>query len=257
MKYKSVIDGIERQTYQAQIRGIPVDYVKYDGCKVRPQHLDTMLAAAKYTIGWGPLHLTQGGISRTVKASARTHYDLDVVDISTRGRSKFSLVWTMTTNLFETGNLPFPRGYVRDNFQGKSVSNTQDGNEHIHDIYAPAKYGHVQLQNQYHEWKSYRGDGLVGPAHYTGPSIDAIVPWKESMFNPANRTEMFAHGIVNVTEGSTLLGLDRYRNVMRHATRGQDMQFIAKVKRWGRDNYLTETGLFYAAQYIDIVSREK
>lgn len=256
MKYKSVIDGIERQVYQAQIRGIPVDYVKYDGCKVRPQHLDTMLAAAKYTQGWGVLHLTQGGISRTVKASARTHYDLDAVDASTRGRSK-ALVWTMATNLFETGNLPFPRGYVADSFQGKSVSNTQDGNEHIHDIYAPAKYGHTQLQSQYHEWIAYRGDGLIGPAHYTGPTIDAITPWKDSMFNPQNRVEMFAHGIVDVTEGSTLLGLDRYRRKMNSARRGQDIQFIAKVKRWGRDNYLTGTGLFYAAKYIDIVSGEK
>lgn len=249
--YKSVIDGIERQVFQAQIRGIPVDYVKYDGCKVRPQHLDTMLAAAKYTQGWGVLHLTQGGISRTVKASARTHYYLDVADISTRGRSK-SLVWTMATNLFETGNLPFPRGYVRDSFQGKSVSNTQDGNEHIHDIYAPAKYGHAQLQNQYQEWETYRGDGLVGPAHYTGPTIDAIVPWQNSMFNPQNRVNQSVIGEVLVTHGSYLLGLDRYRQVHARKYLGDKILIAAKVKRWGRDNYLDDSGLFYAAQYVTI-----
>ena len=64
-----------------------VTTVKYQGCTVRPIHLETMQTAARNTVGWGTLNLSQGGYSGFA-ASAGTHFKLDVVDIKVAGKSK-------------------------------------------------------------------------------------------------------------------------------------------------------------------------
>ena len=233
-------DGNVRTVFQTTIYKTVVDYVYYDGCKIRPVHLDTLLAAAHYTPGWGRLNLIQGGLSKKVKKSASTHWLLDAVDISVRGRGiDQPLVWKFCDNLFETGNLPFPRGYAGDPFD-----------KHIHGIYAPATFGHAQLQAQYVEWSKYRGDGLVGSKHYTGPVNERITPWRDSMFNPTNRKDGKWTLYVDVASDSQLLGLDRDRHPKVQRERGHSLNFVAQVYRWGRNNYLTAKDTFYAADYL-------
>lgn len=232
-------NGVTYKQYVRRIYGEDIDFVYYDGCAIRNRHLDSMLTAALYTPGWGRLNLTQGGLSSSVAASAKTHALLDVADISVRGKSKL-LVWSFCRNLFENGNLPFPRGYVKDSFQN---------NKHIHTLFAPATFGHSQLQGQYWEWKNYLGDGLVGPSPYTGPS-EKVGRWADSMFNPANRTNLAFSGVTTAENG--LLGLDRYRRVKLSRKKGYKLNFVAKVNRWGRLNYVTKYETFYAASYIDL-----
>lgn len=233
-------DGVVRTVYTATINGRKWDYVRYDGASIRTVHLDSMLAAAFYTPGWGRLRITQGGLSRAVKASAKTHYDLDVVDIATAGKTK-SKVWEFCDNLFETGSLPFPRGYVRDSFQN---------NKHIHSLWWPCSAGHAQLVAQYQEYKRYRGDGLVGSAGYTGPVNPELYSWSNSMFHPNNRQDIKATHYVNVSKGETLLGVDRDRLKKYSRKRGYEIDSIARVYRWGRWNRLTQFGTFYAEAFL-------
>ena len=233
-------DGVARTVYTVTINGRKWDYVRYDGSSVRPVHLDSMLAAAFYTPGWGRLRITQGGLSRAVKASAKTHYDLDVVDIATAGKTK-AKVWEFCDNLFETGSLPFPRGYVRDGFQN---------NKHIHSLWWPCSAGHPQLQNQYTEYVKYRGDGLSGSAGYTGPVNPKLYNWSGSMFNPKNRQDGNSTLYVNVAKGETLLGVDRDRVKKTSRKRGDKLDFIARVYRWERWNRLTKYGTFYAENFL-------
>ena len=220
-----------------------VTTVKYQGCTVRPIHLETMQTAARNTPGWGTLNLSQGGYSG-VAASAGTHLKLDVVDIKVAGKSK-TLVWEFCRNLFECGNLPFPRGYVRDNFQN---------NKHIHNLWWPASEGTVSLQRQYHEFLN-GGDGLLGSAKYTGPNPHPLQLWANSMFNPKNR-QGYSTPVrlrVNNKITTTLFGLDRYRTKKTEREPGYEFKAVAKIWRWNRWNYLTKYETFYAAEYCDTI----
>ena len=200
-----------------------------------------MLAAARNTHGWGTLNLTQGGYSG-VAASAGTHLKLDVVDITVKNKSK-ALVWEFCKNLFECGNLPFPRGYVNDSFQNL---------KHIHNLWWPCDQGTASLRRQYIEYLN-GGDGLVGSAKYTGPRC-VMTTWANSMFNPGNRI-VYPSPVkvrVNARIITTLLGLDRSRNQKTERIRGFEFNAVAKIQRWGRWNYLTKHETFYAAEYCDI-----
>lgn len=233
-------DGVERTVYVRRIYGTDIDYVVYQGEYVRPRHLNALLAAARHTPGWGELRIMQGGLSRRVGASAGTHALLDVADIQTLGRSK-ALVWEFCRNRFETNGLPFPRGYTNDTFQN---------NKHIHDLNAPATFGHEELQDQWKEWDTTHGDGLIGTRPYTGPNNRYVTTWKGSMFNPANRVDEPSTRYVNVAPNAVLLGLRRDRTERKRRPRGHKLDFVAKVYRWGRWNYVTKYETFYAADYL-------
>ena len=212
-----------------------VSTVTYQGCIVRPIHLEAMQAAAKNTPGWGVLNLSQGGYSG-VKASAGTHLKLDAVDIKVNGKSK-QLVWEFCANLFECGNLPFPRGYVNDSFQN---------NKHIHNLWWPCSEGTVSLRNQYYEFLN-GGDGLIGSGKYVGPKPKNLTTWANSMFHPGNRIDYPTKIPVTVSVSTTLLGLDRNRNHKTERENGYQFNAVAKIRRWGRWNYLTKYETFYAA----------
>lgn len=214
---------------------------RYQGCVVRPIHLETMQAAAKNTPGWGTLNLSQGGYSG-VAASAGTHLKLDVVDISVRNKSK-ALVWEFSKNLFECGNLPLPRGYTNDGFRN---------NKHIHNLWWPCTEGTASLRRQYIEFLN-GGDGLVGSAKYTGPNPHHLTTWANSMFNPINRVNTPVRVKVNNKVTTTLLGLDRNRDKKTEREPGYEFNAVAKIWRWNRWNYLTKYETFYAAEYCDTI----
>lgn len=212
--------------------------VTYQGCIVRPEHLEAMQAAAKATKGWGRLNLSQGGYSHYSK-SGGTHAKLDVVDIRV-GNATVSEILEFCENLFECGNLPFLRG----------IAPREPGNfvRHIHNLWWPGTYGTDSLRNQYHEFLN-GGDGLVGSGRYYGPAHHKLNLWKNSMWNPVNRHVFETPKTVVVTAQGGLLGLSRYRE--RKVTRptGYELKVIGTIQRWDRSNYVTASETFYAAQY--------
>ncbi len=211
----------------------------YQGCIVGVDHLESMKAAA-IASRWGEPQITQGGRNRTVKASAKTHYNDDIVDISVRGKTK-KQVWEFADNLFETGNVPFIRGYTNDGFS-----------PHIHCLFAPAKYGSWQLQQQYREWLNSRGDGLVGNRPYVGPS-GPLVSWAKSMYNPSN-VRLFANPSIfqpNANVTTWLYGLNRDRRPVTRLLPGQSIAIQSQIYRWDRWNYVTRSSeIFFAADYL-------
>lgn len=211
--------------------------VTYQGCIVRPEHLETMQVAAKNTSGWGRLNLSQGGYSHYSK-SGGTHAKLDVADIKV-GNATVSEILEFCENLFECGNLPFPRG----------IDPHEPGNfvRHIHNIWWPGTYGTKALQNQYYEFLN-GGDGLVGSGRYYGPRHHKLNLWADSMFNPANRT-MYDQPKPVVVTADNLLGLSRYRERKVTRPKGYELTVIGEIKRWDRINYVTAQETFYAAQY--------
>ena len=148
------------------------------------------------------------------------------------------------------GIRPFPRGFTWDSFQGRTVDNITDGNEHLHVLVGglfpaghPARYQQLEYDA--------RGDGLVGSANYTGPwSPVKGKLWAESPFNPANRDDTPRTFTVNVEPGSSLLGLDINRQPVLSQVAGATVNAVAVVTRWGRQNALTSHGNFYALQYL-------
>jgi hypothetical protein len=88
--------------------------------------------------------VTQGGLSTAVKGSAFTHAGLGCFDLRTHGKTK-SQVWQQAKELFAVGILAFPRGFNWDSFQGPTVSNISDGNEHLHCIDTD-EYSHLHPQ---------------------------------------------------------------------------------------------------------------
>ena len=210
-------------------------YTSYQGCKVRPVHLLAMQAAASGTANWGPLNLSQGGLSTAVAASADTHRLLDVVDIKVGGKSK-ALVWEFCKNLFECGNLPFPRGYTNDGFT-----------KHIHNLWWPATAGTTSLRNQYKDYLNGK-NGLVGHGPYVGPKVPAPLPyWADSMFNTANMKAF--SGYIRTTATTGLIGNDRYRQRVNVLPLNSRVLAVRMVYRWNRWNYVTSGEVFYSAQY--------
>ena len=215
-----------------------VSTVTYQGSILRPIHLQTMQAAAAATPGWGKLVIAQGGYSH-YGASAGTHAKLDVADISVSGKTH-AMVGEFCKNLFECGNLPFPRGFDGDGWTGI---------EHIHNLWWPCDYGATSLKNQYHEFLN-GGDGLVGSRKYNGPSPHPLTTWANSMFNTTNRINYDKKlSLTVVTKDAPLLGLDRYRNVKVTRQPGYQFNAVAKIFRWGRWNYLTKYETFYAEEF--------
>jgi hypothetical protein len=242
-----VIDGTE-YTIRSSKRG---PYVLYQGKAIRPIDLRKLLATTKYSTG-KKFTLTQGGLaSGAVRESAGTHDWLDVYDISIRGWTKAE-VWDWCEVAQWNGIRPFPRGFIRDSFQGRTVGNIADGNEHLHvlcgtDLFPsghPARYQQVEYDKQ--------GDGLVGAARYTGPwNKVSDKRWEDSPFNPANRTD--GQWQFKVTADPALLGLDAARQPKLSREEGSIVDAIAIVKRWDRDNAVTQSGTFYAMQYLEPV----
>lgn len=238
-----MIDGTS-YTIRSSKRG---DYVLYQGEKVDPDDLVRLLATSKYSHG-KKLYVSQGGLSTAVAASADTHAWLHVYDISIRGWTK-AQVWAWCVVAMWNGIRPFPRGFTFDSFQGRTVSNISDGNEHIHCIVGgilpvghPARY--QQLEYDKH------GDGLIGSAAYTGPWLSVKDKrWADSPYNPANRVDGAA--AFTVKADPSLLGLNISRQPMLSRLNGERINAIAIVKRWGRDNALTSSGNYYALQYLE------
>ena len=212
------------------------DWVLFRGGRIPPVDRDILLAIPSYVRG-----LTQGGLSSAVKASAHTHVGLGAFDISIGGMSKAE-VWTMASELLRSGIVPFPRGFVSDSFQGRTVGNIHDGNEHIH-CCSVESYAHLhpQAKAQVDEYRR-GGDGLRGSAGYTGPRTP-LGRWADSPYNPANVRREGGTSVVGV---DTLLGLDVDRATRTSRERGATVAYVRRVRRWGRWNAVTDDGTYYA-----------
>lgn len=153
------------------------DYVSWRGGNF-PLGTRAKLLAIPSTV-----RVTQGGLS-FAPASAMTHAGLGAFDLNTDGMTK-DQVWQQARELLSVGIIPFPRGFNADSFQGRTISNTNDGNEHLHCIDTD-EYDHLhpEAQAQVNEWKR-GGDGLVGSARYYGPS-GSLGKWADSPWNPKN-----------------------------------------------------------------------
>lgn len=194
--------------------------------------LDACVTAA----GWGKLRLAQGGLNRGVKASAETHWGLDVVDIAIDGRSK-AKVWLLCAKLKRSGILPFPRGYGGDPWRN---------NRHIHAVRYPAAHAHPQAAAQVTEYLRSHGDGLVGSHKYVGPGTK-LDSWGNSPYNPSNvrsGTQTFY-----VTAGE-LLGLNADRVVKHRRKRRYRLVSTHQVYRWGRWNAVTKYGTYYSVDFL-------
>jgi len=222
-----------------------VDYVLYgkggghSGGYVPVSTAAILDAVAKET--GRPIYLSQGGLSGSVKASAKTHLGLGTFDIALDGRTK-AQVWLLVSALLRCGIVAFPRGFTWDSFAGKTLGNLHDGNEHVHAVDANTlSSSHEQARDQVAEWKR-GGDGLLGSARYTGPSTP-LGSWKESPYNPANVVE--GRGSMYVASGQ-LLGLDVDRVQREDKDRGERIYYRKIVTRWGRRNIVTVKGTYFA-----------
>lgn len=237
-----VIDGTE-YTLRSSRYGT---HVLYQNKAIDPDDLVRLLAVSKCTHG-KKLRLTQGGLSDGA-LSGNTHLRLHVYDVDIDEWTTAE-VWDWCKAATVSGIRPFPRGFTYDSFQGKTIGNKNDGNEHLHvlvwtDYYEqghPARYQQVEYDAH--------GDGLVGTARYTGPwhQVKGIY-WKDSPYNPANRVDGLRQ--FKVTANPSLLGLDFDRQPLVSREQGSVIDSIAVVKRWGRENALTKSGNFYAMDYL-------
>lgn len=221
-------------------------YVLYQNEAIDPDDLVRLLAVSKYSHG-KKLRLTQGGLSDYV-LSGNTHKRLHVYDVDFDEWTKEE-VWDWCRVATQCGIRPFPRGFTYDSFQGKTVGNKNDGNEHLHVLVGtdyfesghPARYQQVEYDAH--------GDGLIGSAKYTGPWHQVKdIYWRDSPYNPANRIDQVQQ--FRVTADPALLGLDVDRNPLVSREVGSVVDSVAIVKRWGRDNALTKSRNFYALQYL-------
>jgi hypothetical protein len=192
---------------------------------------------------WKGIHLTQGGLSTAVAASASTHNGLGSFDIRSKYNSK-AQVWRLSAMFLRSGIVAFPRGYGigYDYFR-----NTK----HIHAVSRESYSSlHPSAKAQYQEYDNRGGDGLVGSAKYTGPKTD-FERWTTSPYRPANITANTNLYTVDVASGF-LWGLDVDR-VKRVATdNGAHVQAVKQVQRWGRPNAVTAAGLYYALQFLKV-----
>jgi hypothetical protein len=221
------------------------DYVWYgkghghDGGWVPVNLVEVLNTAAEVT--GCPIYLSQGGLSTSTPASANTHRGLGAFDVALDGRTK-AQVWTLASALRRSGIDAFPRGFTWDSFQGRTLSNLHDGNEHLHcvsydnqDNLDPSAWAQVKENLK-------GGDGLVGSARYTGPSTP-LEHWKTSPYNPANIRE---RGGVLYVQTAHLLGLSVDRVQKKERDHGYKLTYVKQVKRWGRWNAVTQQGTYYA-----------
>ncbi len=187
------------------------------------------------------VRITQGGLS-FAKASAKTHAGIGAGDLNTDGMTKDE-VWNLCRELWSVNIIPCPRGFSADSFQGKTISNTNDGNEHIHfldlDSYDSM---HPEAQAQCREILN-GGDGLQGNRSFVGPSRSNRKSWISSPLNPDTRP-----GGVYIVAVDELLGLDEDRNPKKGVKRqkGYEVTAARVVDRWGRANAVTDSETYYA-----------
>jgi hypothetical protein len=193
---------------------------------------------------WRGIHLTQGGISTAVAASANTHAGIGCFDVRTQNNTEAE-VWELASMFLRAGMVFFPRGYVADSFQN-------------------SKHGHVVSRESYDsldasakaQYKEYiaGGDGLVGSAKYTGPQT-AFERWATSPYNPANIVEAAQTYHVNVTDGF-LWGLDVDRKKVAALDKGEPVVTDRIVTRWGRRNAVTAEDVYFALDYLSVPDEE-
>jgi hypothetical protein len=190
---------------------------------------------------WKGIHLTQGGLSSSVAASASTHNGLGAFDIRTRYNTK-PQVWELAAMLNRSGIVAFPRGYNLGSWDPfRNV-------KHIHAVSRESYNSlHPSAKSQYQEFDR-GGDGLVGSAKYTGPKVP-FGRWRDSPYNPANITEDTATYYVKVGDGF-LWGLDVDRNKKASRENGRIVIAAKRIQRWGRSNIVDSGGLYWAAEYL-------
>lgn len=184
----------------------------------------------------------QGGLS-FASASAQTHAGIGAGDLSTRGMTK-AQVWELCRQLWEVDIIPCPRGFTNDSFQGKSVSNINDGNEHIHfldrDSYDSM---HAEAKAQCREIMA-GGDGLLGNAKFTGPGRSYRTAWASSAYNPKNVKTGGKYKVVSTNVQGLNISREPRKNTLRK--KNYEIKAVKLVKRWGRWNAVTSQGTFYA-----------
>lgn len=215
------------------------EYVKFGGGWVTP--IDrTILAACAKASGWGTIRLSQGGLSTSVAASAKTHHGLAVGDIPPDGRTK-AQVWDFSAHLLRSGIVPFPRGYGGDPWANQ---------KHIHFASVEsAAHAHQQLRDQITEWRA-GGDGLVGNGAYNGPDVP-LGMWASSPYNPKN---IKPDTNTYVVDTEALNGRSVDGNIKWKRKRGDTVTAVQQVFRWGRWNVVTSSPTYYASQYLKVAT---
>lgn len=151
------------------------EYVSWRGGNFAP------ITVAKLSAIPSNVRVTQGGLS-FAPASAMTHAGIGAFDLNTDGMTKAE-VWQMCRELMAVNIIPCPRGFSYDSFQGPTLANTNDGNEHLHCLDRDClKSMHPEAQAQVREILR-GGDGLLGNARYVGPPLH-LTKWSKSPYNP-------------------------------------------------------------------------
>lgn len=233
-------------------------YVVVQGHKLTPRMWQIIQACARAT-GYGTVTIIQGGISTSVSASAATHAGLGVADIRTKWKTK-KKVWAFSAALMRSGVVPFIRGFTSDSFQGRLLSNLEDGNEHIHAVEYPANQAHWSAEQQVTRFRKWGENGLANRRPYYGPRVP-LGTWASSPYNPANikpgkvKMRVTVDGLMGLTVDRKDTGIRRNKGYVITGTR---------IKRWGRWNLVTARGTWYAikpeygskTRYLDYVKKK-
>ena len=223
----------ETRMYSSTYRA---DYIKFRGGYF------TLRDAAVLKAIPSTVRVTQGGLSTAVRASSYTHAGLGAFDLNTDGMTR-EQVWEMCRELLRCGIVPFPRGFTWDSFQGRTLDNTDDGNEHLHGVSNNSFSSlHEQAKEQIREWKR-GGDGLNGGAAYTGPKGTPLGDWATSPYNPANIKAEPGRWLVQV---GRLQGTNVDRGPTAVREKGEVVDAVKLVRRWGRWNAVNGAGTYYA-----------
>jgi hypothetical protein len=228
------------------------DYTWWRGGNMTP--IDVVIGLALPS----PVSLSQGGLNGTVTASAKTHYGLGAFDVNIDGWDK-EQTWLFASEGLRSGWIVFPRGFTWDTFQGRTLKDINDGNEHCHVCSRESyKQLHPQAQAQINEYLDDGGDGLIGSAGYTGPATKSD-RWVNSPYNEKNIRLQKGFAVVQVDD---LIGnsVDRFKRKVR--AKGFEIEFEKMIKRWGRWNLVTKAGIYYALEdggksYTKIVEKEE
>lgn len=153
------------------------------GSRVNQRTHDAVVVAARVS-GWGTPEITQGGLNNSsVKASAKTHDGLDVVDVRSRGRKRPDIFDYVEAGM-DCGIIFFIRGTPWDRIDDGMV-------EHLHGVMVGAQHAHPDARAQIYSTRygyAHGGGGLGGAPSYRwfGPARRPLVEWADSSNNPAN-----------------------------------------------------------------------
>lgn len=247
------------------------DYIGWKGSSANPKGQGwvstedwVILSVIADTVApwWGPLDLMQGGLSTSVAASADTHAGLGCFDVQTWGRKPTGQLRTaadvirLAAVFNASGLLFFARGFYDDSFQGRTIGNVQDGNEHGHVVSRESFSSlHPQAQAQLREYQRWAagtsrdGDGLVRVHGYYGPATP-LGKWVDSPYHPDN--QVADDQTYYVTARPSLLGLDDDRRAVTDHPTGHPIKASHIVDRWGRPNVVATTGLHYALEFLSL-----